>query len=139
MIVKLYLKILISSIFWYWDKKSKKDFKKQKERKAKKCQKTTSKKIVRRKKSFFLIWCAQYSSLLMLSLSVYKCEVLVLIVAPTVYPNLVLNYELRISKPSWEQSHGSSELSNQNLRQIGPGVPELWSDKQTDHNFMYII
>ena len=43
-------------------------------------------------------------------------------------------------------------LANQNLRQIGPGVPELWSDKQTntqtnkqtdrqtnrEYNFIYI-
>ena len=40
--------------------------------------------------------------------------------------------QLRISKPCSEHSHGSPEFSNQNLRQIGPGVPELGSDKQTD-------
>ena len=29
-----------------------------------------------------------------------------------------------------ENSRSSSEFPNQNLRQIGPGVPELWSDLQ---------
>ena len=33
--------------------------------------------------------------------------------------------QLGISKPSKEHSSGSPEVLNQNLRQIGPGVPEL--------------
>ena len=36
-----------------------------------------------------------------------------------------------ISNPSWEYSRKSSEFPDQNLRQIGPGFTELWSDKQT--------
>ena len=43
---------------------------------------------------------------------------------------------------AWEHCRGSSQFPNQNLRQIGLGVPELWSDKQTqtnrDYNFIYI-
>ena len=57
------------------------------------------------------------------------------IVSPTVYPPLVVNYnccyfsvksgptQLRIS--SIEHSRGFLEFPNPNLRQIGPGVPEL--------------
>ena len=33
---------------------------------------------------------------------------------------------------AWEHFRGSSQFPNQHLRQIGLGVPELWSDKQTD-------
>ena len=40
--------------------------------------------------------------------------------------------QLRISKSSWEHSRGSPEFPHKYLRQIGPGVPELWSNKQTD-------
>ena len=60
-----------------------------------------------------------------------------LMVASAVYPRLVLNYEfshfssrptqLRISK-SAKNIH--LVLPNQNLRQIGKGVHELWSDIQ---------
>ena len=40
-----------------------------------------------------------------------------------------LNLESQQSK---KNSRGSPEFHNKNLRQIGPGVHELWSDKQTD-------
>ena len=30
------------------------------------------------------------------------------------------------------------DFSNQNLRQIGPRVPELWSDKHTDRDYNLI-
>ena len=40
--------------------------------------------------------------------------------------------QLRIPKPSQKQTRGPSEFLNQNLRQIGPEVSELWSDKQTN-------
>ena len=52
--------------------------------------------------------------------------------------------QFRISKPGKEHPLGSPEFPNQNLRQIGPGVPELRSDKQTnrqtnrDYNFIYM-
>ena len=63
---------------------------------------------------------------------------------PTVYPHLndfswKLSFrylsrptQLRISKPNEEHSRESPEFPDQNLRQIGPGVSELWSVKQTD-------
>ena len=77
-------------------------------------------------------------------------------VTPAVYPHsndftgkLNLRYlsppiQLRILKLIYEHSCRSLEFSNQNLGQIGPGVPELRSDKQTDtqtnrdYNFIYI-
>ena len=40
---------------------------------------------------------------------------------------------LRISKPSC----GAPEVSNQNLKQISPGIPEL-SEKQTEITTLYI-
>ena len=62
---------------------------------------------------------------------------------PTIYPSFVVNYDINyfpfkrgptqlIISNSYEHYRGSPELPNQNLRQIGPGLPELWSDKQTD-------
>ena len=39
--------------------------------------------------------------------------------------------QFRISEPSLKHSRCSPKFPNQNLRQIGPGVHELWSDKQT--------
>ena len=49
---------------------------------------------------------------------------------------------LRNSNPRYKHSRGSPEVPNQNLRQIGPGVQELWLDKQknrhTDYDFIYI-
>ena len=41
--------------------------------------------------------------------------------------------QLRISKPSYEHFRGLYEFPNQNLSQIGPGVPELRSDKTNKH------
>ena len=38
-----------------------------------------------------------------------------------------LTWNLKTNKV---HSFGSPEFTNQNLRQISPGVPELWSDKQ---------
>ena len=40
--------------------------------------------------------------------------------------------ETKLSLLKSTQSFGSPEFPNQILRQIGPGVSELWSDKQTD-------
>ena len=34
-------------------------------------------------------------------------------------------------------SRGSPEFSNQNLGQISPGIPELWSEKQTEITALY--
>ena len=35
---------------------------------------------------------------------------------------------------SQNQAKNIPEFPNQNLRPIGPGVPELWSDKQTNRH-----
>ena len=42
-----------------------------------------------------------------------------------------LNLESQKQAKNIPVSLPSSQI-NQNLRQIGPGVPDLWSDKQTD-------
>ena len=47
--------------------------------------------------------------------------------------------QLGLSKPSQENSRGSPEFPNQNLRQIGQGVSELCSDKQTNTQTSKII
>ena len=64
---------------------------------------------------------------------------LLLIVTPAVYPHLVVKYD---SKPSEDHFIGSPEFPHQNLRQITPGVNELWSDKQINkkqnYNFINI-
>ena len=66
---------------------------------------------------------------------------LLLIVTPAVYPHLVVKYD---SKPSEDHFIGSPEFPHQNLRQIGQGVRDLWSDLQTNkhpnrvYNFIYI-
>ena len=69
-----------------------------------------------------------------------------LIDTPARYPQFVdftgkLNFwnksrstQLRISKPSKEHSCGSPKFPNQNFRQIGEGVSELWSDKQNNRH-----
>ena len=51
----------------------------------------------------------------------------------TKFSNSILNLKTEL----WTFC-GSPELPNQNLRQIGPGVPELWSDKQTEITTLYI-
>ena len=78
------------------------------------------------------------------------------IISATIYPPPVVNYnfsffpvqsgpnQVSISKPSYENSRGS-RVPQSNVRQIGPRVSELWSDKQTDkqrlqlyiHRFLY--
>ena len=69
-------------------------------------------------------------------------------VTPPVYPHLNDFYresKFSLLKPSYKHSRGSSEFLNQNLKQIGLGVPELWSEKQTDrrtnreNNYIYIF
>ena len=40
--------------------------------------------------------------------------------------------QLKISNPSYEHSPGSPEFPIQNVRPIGQGVSELWSDIQTN-------
>ena len=47
------------------------------------------------------------------------------------FPCTIRPNQLRISKPT-KDSRGASNFPNQNLRQIGPWVHELWSDIQTD-------
>ena len=67
-----------------------------------------------------------------------------LIVAPSTYPRMVLNndfinfltyFKLWISKPSLEYSYGSPKFPNRNSREISQGVPELWSDIQTNKDY----
>ena len=41
-------------------------------------------------------------------------------------------HKLIIPEPSWKDSRVSPEFPNQNLRQNGPEVPELWTEKWTD-------
>jgi len=91
-----------------------------------------------------------YTILLVTSLGTQRCTGHSwLIVTPAVYPHFYMetNFSLknrptqfRISNPIKEHSRDSPEVPNQNLRQIGPGVSELWSDKQTnkDYNFTYL-
>ena len=72
-----------------------------------------------------------------------RCQV---IVSPTVYPRVVVNYNFSLFFPlkvdsqesqSLGHSRGSPDL-HQNLMQIGPGVPELWSEnKQTEITALY--
>ena len=67
------------------------------------------------------------------------------IVSPAVYAPLVVNNDfcyysdkrrpdqLRISKPS------SPEIPNQNLRQIGPGVPDKQTNKQKNRQRLQLV
>ena len=60
------------------------------------------------------------------------------IVSPTDYPRFVVNYginyfpEKKTPLNLESQNRGSPKFPNQILRQIGPGVPELCSDIQTN-------
>ena len=57
--------------------------------------------------------------------------------------NFRLKVYFRMFKLVQVQSHGSTEIPNQNLRQIGPGVYEFSSDRQTEittsNIFIYLI
>ena len=46
---------------------------------------------------------------------------------------------LKTLKPSKEYSRGSTELTNQSLRQIGPRVSEWWSNRQTEITTLFIF
>ena len=65
--------------------------------------------------------------------SLYGWISILQIKSPAVYPRLVVNYYFRYYKLYLiKPFRGSPEFPNQNFKQISPGVPELWSDKQTE-------
>ena len=84
------------------------------------------------------------------SLGTQRCQCCLKLLRPFTRTWTIFPTQLRILKPSYEHSRGSPELPNQSLRQIGPGVSNLWSEKQTnkqtnkqkqanrDYNFIYI-
>ena len=73
----------------------------------------------------------------------YLCFMLLLAWEPGfdwISPLKVNPINLRILELSKEHSRGSPEFRNYNLRQIGQGVLELWSNLQTDkHKLLFYI
>ena len=45
-------------------------------------------------------------------------------------------FAVKVDSLNKEHSRGFPEFPNQNLRQISPRVPELWSDKQTNKQWL---